>query len=120
MEAFTEAEGFFLVNLVPQLQYLPSWFPGAGFMNLAKEGYRKGMDMYIKPHEMSKKLIVSIVSLDSELPMNGFFQESGDAIPSISSKLFDSHRDENGKIIDEEFLAKVSGIVYGGKLNLRY
>lgn len=73
MEAFTEAEGFFLVNLVPWLQYLPSWFPGAGFMNLAKEGYRKGMDMYIKPHEMSKKLIVSIVSLDSELPMNGFF-----------------------------------------------
>ena len=73
MNAFIHAEGFFLVNLLPWLQYLPSWFPGAGFMNLAKEGYRKGMDMYIKPHEMSKKLIVSIVSLDSELPMNGFF-----------------------------------------------
>ena len=55
------------------MQYLPSWFPGAGFINLAKEGYRKGMDMHLKPHEMSKKLIVSILGLNSEL-LNDFFR----------------------------------------------
>ena len=58
MNAFIHAEGFFLVNLLPWLQYLPSWFPGAGFINVAKEGHKNGMDMYLRPYDLAKRLIV--------------------------------------------------------------
>ena len=45
MEAFAEAEGFFLVNAFPWLRYLPAWFPGAGFQKIAKV-YKHSMTMY--------------------------------------------------------------------------
>lgn len=72
MNAFIHAEGFFLVNLLPWLQYLPSWFPGAGFINVAKEGHKNGMDMYLRPYELAKRLIVGQLLLLTKTQSSNF------------------------------------------------
>ena len=59
----TKAEGFFLVNLIPWLQYLPTWLPGTGFKKLSQRGREGGMEMRNKPYDMVKQNIVSILSL---------------------------------------------------------
>lgn len=59
LSAFTEAEGFFLVNAFPLLQYLPSWFPGTGFKKIASDGYKKSMDALRVPHKLAKEEYVS-------------------------------------------------------------
>ena len=59
MKAFVDAQGFYLVNDLPWLQYLPSWLPGMGFLKVVEEGYRRSMEMYRKPYEMFKKNYVS-------------------------------------------------------------
>ena len=59
VEAFADAQGFYLVNEIPWLQYLPSWLPGMNFLKVAKDGYKKSMAMYKNPYEMFKKNLVS-------------------------------------------------------------
>ncbi|KAH8115965.1 cytochrome P450 [Phellopilus nigrolimitatus] len=93
--AFTAAEGFFLVNILPWLRHLPTWFPGARFHAIAKEGYKNSMDMYHKPHEMAKALIAD-----------------GSAVPSMTSKLIESKMNENGIIEDEDVIAKNTGAMH--------
>lgn len=48
-----------LVNTFPILQYIPSWFPGAGFKKFAKETRALTQDMQDVPFEIVKKKIVS-------------------------------------------------------------
>ena len=59
VEAFADAQGFYLVNELPWLQYLPSWLPGMNFLKVAKDGYKKSMAMYKNPYEMFKNNLVS-------------------------------------------------------------
>ena len=59
VEAFADAQGFYLVNEIPWLQYLPSWLPGMNFLKVAKDGYKKSMAMYKNPYEMFKNNLVS-------------------------------------------------------------
>ncbi|PAV15311.1 cytochrome P450 [Pyrrhoderma noxium] len=99
MEAFADAQGFYMVNEVPWLQHLPPWIPGMGFMRIAEEGYKKSMDMYKKPYEMFKKNL-----------------GKGLGSSSIAARLLESLRDNNGKISqeDEDLTAKVTSIMYAG------
>ena len=60
VEAFADAQGFYLVNELPWLQYLPSWLPGMGFLRTAEDGYKKSMDMYKTPYEKFKKNLVRL------------------------------------------------------------
>ena len=60
VEAFADAQGFYLVNELPWLQYLPSWLPGMGFLKTAEDGYKKSMDMYKTPYEKFKKNLVRL------------------------------------------------------------
>ena len=62
MKAFSNAQGFYLVNEIPWLQYLPSWLPGMNFLKVAKDGYKKSMAMYKNPYRMFKKNLVSFNS----------------------------------------------------------
>ena len=55
MEAFADAQGFYLVNELPWLQFLPSWLPWMGFRRVVEDGYKSSMDMYKKPYETFKK-----------------------------------------------------------------
>ncbi|PAV15312.1 cytochrome P450 [Pyrrhoderma noxium] len=99
MEAFADAQGFYLVNELPWLQFLPSWLPGMGFRRVVEDGYKSSMDMYKKPYETFKKK-----------------QEIGLGSSSFSAKLLGSFKDKNGDVnkADEEFIAKVTSIIYAG------
>ncbi|KAI5117352.1 hypothetical protein M0805_002462 [Coniferiporia weirii] len=97
MEFFSHAQGFFLVNAIPWLQYLPSWFPGAGFKKIAEEGFKASMAMYQEPYHAAKKLL-----------------NDGSAVPSMTSKLIDTKTNEAGELEEEELIMKCTGIAYGG------
>ncbi|PAV15317.1 cytochrome P450 [Pyrrhoderma noxium] len=99
MKAFSDAQGFYLVNEIPWLQYLPSWLPGMNFLKVAKDGYEKSMAMYKNPYEMFKNNL-----------------ETGVGYSSISAKLLESLREKNGKVsqANEDFTAKVSSTIYAG------
>ena len=60
VEAFADAQGFYLVNELPWLQYLPSWLPGMGFLRTAKEASKTRVDMYQRPYEKFKENLVSL------------------------------------------------------------
>ncbi|PPQ96482.1 hypothetical protein CVT26_010476 [Gymnopilus dilepis] len=47
--------GGFLVNLIPALRHVPSWFPGAGFKRTAKEWARTLAVMAEGPHQFVKQ-----------------------------------------------------------------
>ncbi|PAV15315.1 cytochrome P450 [Pyrrhoderma noxium] len=99
MKAFSDAQGFYLVNEIPWLQYLPSWLPGMNFLQIAKDGYKKSMAMYKNPYKMFKKNL-----------------EMGMGHSSISARLLESLREKNGEVSqdDEEFAAKVTSNIYAG------
>ena len=61
MKNVATAEGFFLVNLIPWLQNLPTWLPGTGFKKLSQRGREIGMEMRNKSYDMVKQSIVSIL-----------------------------------------------------------
>ncbi|PAV15318.1 cytochrome P450 [Pyrrhoderma noxium] len=99
MKAFSNAQGFYLVNEIPWLQYLPSWLPGMNFLKVAKDGYKKSMAMYKNPYEMFKNNL-----------------EMGMGHSSISARLLESLREKNGEVSqdDEDFAAKVTSNIYAG------
>ncbi|KAJ3503676.1 hypothetical protein NLJ89_g8327 [Agrocybe chaxingu] len=53
--SLSTAPGGFLVNLVPPLRYLPSWFPGAGFKKTAKLWWETLNAMTNNPYEWVKE-----------------------------------------------------------------
>ncbi|KDQ12026.1 hypothetical protein BOTBODRAFT_34885 [Botryobasidium botryosum FD-172 SS1] len=67
----------FLVNTIPQLRYIPSWFPGAEFKRFAKEGNKKYLRMVNTPFEKVKAAMTA-----------------GTATSSIASDLLEERHDE--------------------------
>ncbi|KAJ3485033.1 hypothetical protein NLI96_g5228 [Meripilus lineatus] len=56
-EQFSEATrpGAFLVDVLPVLRYVPSWFPGAGFQKIAVSWSKTANDMADIPHDFVKQ-----------------------------------------------------------------
>ncbi|KAF9237535.1 hypothetical protein BU15DRAFT_75907 [Melanogaster broomeanus] len=52
--ATTSVIGGSIVDIVPILRYLPSWFPGASFWKTATDGKKALDEMADKPHEVAK------------------------------------------------------------------
>ena len=50
--------GVFLVDLIPILKYVPSWFPGAGFQNKAARWRKANGIMAEKPFRYVKEQLV--------------------------------------------------------------
>ncbi|KAL5514757.1 hypothetical protein ACEPAG_2073 [Sanghuangporus baumii] len=95
LHAATEAEGFFLVNALPMLKYLPEWFPGAHFMNTAKIGRELSRQMRSKIFAMAKKLI-----------------EDGKALTSMTSTLLEQNTNIDGRVSHEDLIARTVGTIY--------
>ncbi|KAJ7607861.1 cytochrome P450 [Roridomyces roridus] len=51
--------GRFLVDSLPLLKYIPSWFPGAGFQHFAREGKKLSQNLLEKPFAEAKRKIES-------------------------------------------------------------
>ncbi len=50
--------GAFLVDIIPALRFLPSWFPGMGFQTIAASWKRTLDDMVDIPHNFVKDQMV--------------------------------------------------------------
>lgn len=59
-EQFSDATapGAFLVDVFPALRYVPSWMPGAGFQQKAREWKKVLENMVDVPHNIVKKRMV--------------------------------------------------------------
>lgn len=54
--------GQFLVDLIPALQYIPSWFPGAGFKKKAARWSKANIELLDNPWNESKMKLVCIIT----------------------------------------------------------
>ncbi|KAF9237544.1 cytochrome P450 [Melanogaster broomeanus] len=68
----TSMIGGSIVDMVPILRYLPSWFPGASFWKTATDGKKALDEMADKPHEVAKAEMAA-----------------GTALPSLTTKLLE-------------------------------
>lgn len=57
--------GSFLVDLIPALKYVPSWFPGTGFKRLAAHYIEANRKMIELPFNHVAQQIVRIFGFDS-------------------------------------------------------
>ncbi|KAI5115728.1 hypothetical protein M0805_006792 [Coniferiporia weirii] len=89
-----KAEDFFLINILPWLQYLPTWFPGTSH-EIIKEAKMYSHAMMYEPHEMTKKNL-----------------HKGTAEPSMTSKLIEANSTDDGNIVDENIIVKSTSIAY--------
>ncbi|KAF5327252.1 hypothetical protein D9619_004581 [Psilocybe cf. subviscida] len=89
--------GSFLVDLIPALKYVPSWFPGAGFKN--KAAYWA---------DVNRKV--------AELPFNHVAQQmkEGTAGPSVAASLIMALPEGDEKLLAEEteIAQNVAGVSY--------
>ena len=96
LDEFAQATtpGAFLVDSLPILQYIPSWFPGAHFKSLAAEWREHVIQMVETPLNLVKKQL-----------------REGTAVPSFSSRLLE----EDGLTSEKEKCIKwTAAAVYGG------
>ncbi|EKM55883.1 uncharacterized protein PHACADRAFT_144778 [Phanerochaete carnosa HHB-10118-sp] len=97
IEVFTEIAdaGGYLVDLLPPLKYLPTWFPGAGFKRQASLWKQQVDRMY----EMSYREVESAARRNKARPC---------VASNLISKFWDSHEDPDVK----ETLISVTGTAY--------
>lgn len=112
MEQFSilSRPGAYLVDSLPFLRYIPSWFPGGGFKKEVKY-YRKTLqDMVNMPFEITKANMVRSFLFFAEFPSDGT-QEKGIASPSYVSNLLNA----DDYTPDQEYGVKTSAAtVYAG------
>ncbi|KAL5520726.1 hypothetical protein ACEPAF_2728 [Sanghuangporus sanghuang] len=96
IRTIVDAMAFHLVNALPVLRYIPSWFPGVYFHKKAKEGYKAAIIMCNEPHDRAKTKMAD-----------------GTATPSMLSKLLEmyGHTDENES--NEAFIAQSVAVAFG-------
>ncbi|KAJ3573817.1 hypothetical protein NP233_g2189 [Leucocoprinus birnbaumii] len=90
--------GAFFVDLIPALQYVPEWFPGATFKRKAREWKEMTMIFRSKPYEAAKKAILE-----------------GKAKPSFTSMCLDQEPDAATKFeFDEEVIRDTASMFFAG------
>ncbi|GJJ05842.1 hypothetical protein Clacol_000029 [Clathrus columnatus] len=93
--------GTYLVDILPFLKYIPSWFPGMTFKRKANE-----MKTHVKALKNEPFAAVKAA------------MKAGNASPSLVSTLLESQVSTNGSVnngegeIDEELIKSISAIIY--------
>ncbi|KAF5377278.1 hypothetical protein D9615_006445 [Tricholomella constricta] len=89
------APGAFVVDLLPVLQYIPDWFPGAGFKKTAKAWRQTAIRLKDDPYEHIKEQV-----------------EKGVAVPSFTTSLVE--RNANPTPEEEDIYKWASAGFYSG------
>ncbi|KAF8960012.1 cytochrome P450, partial [Flammula alnicola] len=93
----------YLVDALPFLRHLPSWFPGAGFQIEAKRCRKLVSEMVTVPyHETLQRMVRSAL-----FSSNGFY---GSALPSLISK----HAEKLQETGDSKLLMWTAAQLFGG------
>ncbi|PPQ80126.1 LOW QUALITY PROTEIN: hypothetical protein CVT25_001425 [Psilocybe cyanescens] len=77
--------GSFLVDLIPALKYIPSWFPGAGFRRKAEQWRKVNNELAQKPFKQ----------VEDEM-------QNGTALPSLAATLIERLPDKSHDLYAEE------------------
>ncbi|KXN84165.1 O-methylsterigmatocystin oxidoreductase [Leucoagaricus sp. SymC.cos] len=89
------APGKYLVNIIPQLKYVPEWMPGAHFKKVAREVREELDELMNRPYKESLNSIVSPMCSDSkEMKPQQFLQNAGTARESFVSTTLERYRDK--------------------------
>ncbi|EJD04870.1 cytochrome P450 [Fomitiporia mediterranea MF3/22] len=89
--------GATLVDFIPILRYIPTWFPGASFRRKAVDTYKAHVDARDIPYNEVKERM-----------------SSGTAIPSLMSRMIDTYETKYPGDKDFEVNIKhVAGVIYG-------
>ncbi|KAJ7498204.1 cytochrome P450 [Mycena galericulata] len=89
--------GKFLVDVIPALQYVPDWFPGAGFKRTAKRWNKLSQDMMELPFAEAKRRIAS-----------------GSALESFTSVFLNKIDNAEDPELKEQTVKEVAGNMYTG------
>ncbi|GJJ15153.1 hypothetical protein Clacol_009428 [Clathrus columnatus] len=90
------APGACLVDIIPILKYVPSWFPGAGFKTKAK----------VLNAELNAMATFPFAAVEDAM-------KAGNAPPSIvATALEEIHLEKSGAIEEERTIREVAGIIY--------
>ncbi|EJD01826.1 cytochrome P450 [Fomitiporia mediterranea MF3/22] len=95
LAAAAEAEEFYLVDVMPVLRHIPSWFPGAQFKKIIEQGQKASMALYHEPYKVGKAKVVE-----------------GTVTPSILGKLFEAYSAGDKIVSSEDMIKKVTGVLY--------
>lgn len=104
--------GAYLVDFLPILRFIPSWFPGGGFKKEAKYNRKTLLDMINMPFSLVQDQMVCIlVSSRNPFLMVDVPQKKGIAPPSYVSNLLSA----DDYTPDQEYAVKTSAAtVYAG------
>ncbi|EPQ51330.1 cytochrome P450 [Gloeophyllum trabeum ATCC 11539] len=91
--------GAFLVNQIPILKYVPTWFPGAGFKKKADYWRQVSDDMLNKPFETVLENMAS---------------NRGTAVPSVTSKMLQDLPVEGDNTDQFELIKHIGAAAYSG------
>jgi hypothetical protein len=107
--------GAFLVDILPVLKYVPSWFPGAKFQRKAAMMRIHSEKIRNAPFEEAKKLMVftprSFLSNSLMTPA----QENGDNTPSLVSEALRQMEHSDNPNQDVDLLKDVAAMTYMGE-----
>jgi len=113
MEALADAgkPGLFLVDSLPLLKYVPSWFPGAGFKRKANEWKKSVQASAIVPYEYVKDQMSkginrkSLVSMSLEDWPGGVDVQAEETIRGVSAAMYTAGSDTTIASLCTFFLA---------------
>ncbi|KAF7324453.1 Cytochrome P450 [Mycena sanguinolenta] len=89
------APGRWLVDSLPFLQYLPEWFPGAGFKRQAREWSEQMYSQFLEPHNWVKQQMAA-----------------GTAVPSFTSALLRPADELPANAETEDLIMWTAGALY--------
>ena len=84
----TTVSGTYLVDILPIVRYVPSWFPGAAFQKQAKAGRKIQEDFRHLPYEQTIRNIVRLVSQKHPLYDSGFWLTDNRPLEVLSPHLW--------------------------------
>jgi len=87
--------GAFFVDLIPAMEYIPNWFPGANWRRWGEEWGRKYHELVSMPFEQVKRDLVA-----------------GVAVPSFTSQILEEDKDEGETETSDESKMWLSGTMY--------
>ncbi|KAG5654671.1 hypothetical protein H0H81_009920 [Sphagnurus paluster] len=106
--ALSTAPGGFLVDVLPILRHVPTWFPGAGFQRTAKLWASTLVEMVEQPHEYVKRQMAAgtaPISFTSSLLEKNISAEEEFDIKWSSASLYSGGADTTVSAIYSFFLA---------------
>ncbi|KAF9447572.1 cytochrome P450 [Macrolepiota fuliginosa MF-IS2] len=89
--------GAFLVDLIPALQYVPAWFPGAGFQRKAKEWKKMTTRFRDAPYDAAKRAVAE-----------------GKAKSSFTSMCLEQFTESNKPEFDEDLVRDTASMFFAG------